>query len=196
MLYDDGHLLGDVEGVELDPAHEPLEGGAALHLPLVHLLAVMSQFEGQAVGGVVLQDIEDEPFLDGLAHGVHVEGRRHVVRGRLPGRVRAGAEQFECLALGRGGEGHEGDAAVLGRARGHLGGQDVLAAHLTAVLELCQLVGRQQFLQLGCRLAGLRTVGFVRNHREPFAELPRLLTKDLERWREGLDGTYDDLLLV
>ena len=46
----------------------PLNGGGALDLLFVVFLAFVGEFEGELVGGVVLEDIEDEAFFDGLKH--------------------------------------------------------------------------------------------------------------------------------
>ena len=80
VLDDDLHLLRDVVGVQPHPAHDALHRRAALDLLLVVLLALVRQLEGQLVGGVVLQHVEDELLLDGLPHGIDVERRRAVVR--------------------------------------------------------------------------------------------------------------------
>ena len=115
VLDDDLDLLADVVGVKPHPAHDALHGGVALDLLLVHLLAVVGEPEGQLVGRVVLQHVEDEAFLDGLPHRIDVERRGQVVRsGGLAG-VRAAAEQLQRLGLGRGGEGDVGDAVVARR---------------------------------------------------------------------------------
>ena len=52
--------------------------------------------------GVVAQDVEDEALLDGLLHGVAVEGQ---VADRAVGLRIRGAEDLEGLVLGGGGEG-------------------------------------------------------------------------------------------
>jgi hypothetical protein len=75
VLDDDLHLLGDVVRVEPHPAHDLLQGRAALDLLVVELLALVGELEGEAVGRVVLQHVEDELLLDGLAHRVDVERR-------------------------------------------------------------------------------------------------------------------------
>ena len=61
VLDDDLDLLRDVVGVQPHPAHDPLHRRAALDLLLVELLAFVGQLEGQLVGRVVLQHVEDEP---------------------------------------------------------------------------------------------------------------------------------------
>ena len=74
------NLLADVVWMQANPAHQPLEGFAALDLLVIPLITVVRQLEGQLVRGVVLQNVENEAFLDGLAHRIDVEGRRQVVR--------------------------------------------------------------------------------------------------------------------
>ena len=80
VLDDDLHLLGDVVGVQPHPAHDALHRRAALDRRLVVVLAVVRQLEGQLVGRVVLQHVEDELLLDGLPHRVDVERRGQIVR--------------------------------------------------------------------------------------------------------------------
>ena len=126
VLHHDLHLLRDVVRMQPHPAHDPLHRRAALDLLLVVVLALVRQLEGQLVGRVVLQHVEDELLLDGLPHGIDVKRRGQVVRRRLARRIGARAEQLHRLVLRRGGEGHEGDAAIVG-ARRHLRRQDVFA---------------------------------------------------------------------
>ena len=102
VLDDDLDFLGDVVGMQPDPAHDLLAGRAAFGLLVVQLLAVVGEFKGQLVGRVVLQDIEDEDLLDGLPNEVHVERRRHVVLARGSGGVRPRAEQLHLVRLGPG----------------------------------------------------------------------------------------------
>ena len=83
MLDDDLDLLGDVVRVQPNPAHDLLHGGAAFDFLIVPLLAVVGQPEGQLVGRVVPQHVEDEPLLDGLPHGIDVEGGRERCLSRL-----------------------------------------------------------------------------------------------------------------
>lgn len=66
MLHHDRHLLRDVVEVELYPARDPFQRRAALDFFFVQLVAFVSQLEGQAVGRIILQHIEDDFLLDGL----------------------------------------------------------------------------------------------------------------------------------
>jgi hypothetical protein len=79
VFDDDLDLLGDVVGVQPDPAHDPLHGRAAVDFPVVQFLAVGGQLEGQLVGRVVLKHVEDELLLHGLPHRIDVERRRQIV---------------------------------------------------------------------------------------------------------------------
>jgi hypothetical protein len=90
VLDDDLHLLADVVRVQLHPAHQSAGGGAALDLVVGDLLALVGESEREAVGRVVLQHVEDEALLDGLAHGVQVERLRQVALAGGQLRVRAG----------------------------------------------------------------------------------------------------------
>ena len=136
MLDDDLDLLGDVVGMQPHPAHDALQRRAAFDLLVVQLLAVMREPEGQLVGRVVLQHVEDEAFLDRLPHRIDVERLRAGCRRRRAARVRAAAEQLQRLGLGRGREGDIGDALVAG-ARRHLRREHIFGADLAAVSSSC-----------------------------------------------------------
>ena len=111
VLDDDLDCLGDVVGVQPHPAHDPLQGRAALDFRFIEFLAVMGQFESQLVGRVVLQHVEDELLLDGLSHRIDVKRCRHIVTRRLARGIGARTEQFHCFVFRCRREGHEGDAA-------------------------------------------------------------------------------------
>ena len=149
MLDHHLHLLADVVGVQAHPAHQALEGFAALDLLVVPLLAVVGQLEGQLVRGVVLQHVKDEAFFDGLAHRIDVEGRWEVVRACGLLSVGAAPKELQGLGLGRGSEGHVGDgraAACLAGTCGHLGGQNVLGRDLPAVCQILDLLRAEHLL--------------------------------------------------
>ena len=74
VLDDDLDLLRDVVWVESDPTHDPLHRRAAFDLFLIEFLAVVRKLESQLVGRVILQDVENEPFLDRLTHRIHMKG--------------------------------------------------------------------------------------------------------------------------
>ena len=98
-------LLRDVVRVQLHEARQRLGGLLALDVRVV--VAGFEQLEVGSVGRVVLQHVEDELFLDRLAHRVAVR--------RLPIAPKHG----EGLVLRRGGEGEETQVrlpAALGHA--------------------------------------------------------------------------------
>ena len=99
MLDDDLDFLRDVVGVQPHPTHDALHRGVTFDFFLIPFLAAAGEAEGEAVGRVVLQHVEDEAFLDRLPHRIDVERLGHVglARGRV--RVRAAAEQFQRLGL-------------------------------------------------------------------------------------------------
>jgi len=68
VFDDDLDLLADVPGVQLHPLHDRLVGRRLLDLGVIPVSPVVGQPEGQLVGRVVLQHVEDEAFLDGLPH--------------------------------------------------------------------------------------------------------------------------------
>ena len=103
VLDHDLGLLGDVVRMQ---AHEPRQGPG--RLALVHLGIVLDGLDQPVVGlvgRVVLEHVEDEALLDGLAHGVEVEGLGLAV-GPRP------AEDLQRLVLGRGREGEEADVGL------------------------------------------------------------------------------------
>ena len=98
VLDDHRGLLLDVVRVQ---AQEPGERHRRAALGEVGVVGgLLDQLEVGVVVGVVAQDVEDEPLLDGLAHAVDVE--------RLGLAARADpAEHLDGLAFGRGGEREE-----------------------------------------------------------------------------------------
>ena len=195
VLHHDLHLLGDVVGVELHPAHQLLEGGAALHLLRGEAVAVLGELEGHLVGGVVLQHIEDEALLDCLAHGIHVEGRRQVARAGGLVEIGPPAEEFERFGLRRGSEGHVGDAGLPG-ASTHLGRQQGFDVELAAIGQIGYLRSGENLFELVGRGAGLGAVGLIGDHREALAAGGGELLHLLDQGREGLDRADHDLLVA
>ena len=102
MLDDHGHHLLDIDGMKFQIMREGLRGLPARHVGVV--LDLLDQAEEALVGGVVLKHVHDEAFLDGLPHGV-------VVEGRLAGRARL-VEQGHGLELRRGREGEEAEVRL------------------------------------------------------------------------------------
>ena len=143
-------LLGDVVRMQLHEAGQRPRRLPALHVGIV--LAGLEQPEVGLVGGVVLQHVEDEPFLDGLAHGVAVN------------RVAVATEHGKGLVLRRGGEGEEAQVR-LPAALGHAAEQllHVLPAFLGRAL--CsffpQPLAAEHFLEIGGGLAALGAVRLV-----------------------------------
>ncbi len=143
MFDDHLYLLADVVRVQAHPARQ-------LHARLlrVHFLVVavrVGDFPGRTVGGVVLQHIEDEAFLNGLAHGIQVERLGLVIRTRRQRRIGRATEQLQGLGLGRSGKGVVADALV-GRAGGHGSIQqflctDLLSIRRIAAEDLLELAG-------------------------------------------------------
>ncbi|MDP2823093.1 MAG: hypothetical protein Q8O52_10520 [Sulfuritalea sp.] len=162
---------------------------------VVDLFAFVGQLEGQAVGRVVLQHVEDELLLDGLAHGIDVERDGYVVRRRFARWIGAGAKYLHRLVLRRCGKRDEGDAAIVCPRR-HLRHQDVFRADFAAVVQLRQFLGAQHRLQLRRCLAGLRAVRLVGDHREAFALGGGQLGHGFEGKGKGLDGADHDFLVA
>ncbi|OPY10152.1 MAG: hypothetical protein A4E68_00026 [Syntrophaceae bacterium PtaB.Bin095] len=162
MLDHDLSLLGDVVGME---THEA--GKRPCRLAFVHLGIVFDGFDQPVIGlvrGVVLENVEDETLVDGLTHAVEMK--------RLRLAVRAGsAEDFQRLILGCRGEGEEADiwlAAALGHGLEDflfVVGQSLFLG-LRPGLFLDRRTG-EHALEFGRRLASLRTVRLVHDHRVP-----------------------------
>ena len=100
VVHHDLCLEADGVVVALDKAPQ-----LALRLAGVELRVVLDRLGELVVAlhrRVVLQHVQDEAFLDGLLHGVAVEG---VVLGRAVGLRLRVAEDFQRLVLGGGGKG-------------------------------------------------------------------------------------------
>ena len=143
-------LLRDVVRMQLHEAGQRPRRLPALHVGIV--LAGLEQPEVCLVGGVVPEHIEDEPFLDGLAHGVTVY------------RIAVAAEHNKGLVLRRGGEGEEAQVR-LPAALGHAAEQllHVFPAFLGRAF--CgffpQPLAAEHFLEIGGGLAALGAVRLV-----------------------------------
>ena len=136
---------------------------------------------------VAFQHIQDEPFLNGLAHFVLVESYRQIVFGGRPRWIGGTSEEHQRGMLGCAGESKVADVVRTGSRllkllqqffdgqRSHL----AVAAHGQRRLELCR------------RGAGLGVVRLVDDDRE-ILPLEGLIGHDsFHRIREGLDG-HDD----
>ena len=203
VLHDDLDLLRDVRRVQLDPPHELLarlglvhfggrlpDGGPVAFRTELALLSGQGQLEGGVVVGEVLQHVEDELLLDGLLHGVPVEGGRDLLALLV---VLAGgaAEHLQGLVLRGGGEGEEADV-LRASGGGDLGGEDGLGVRLSPVVEVGLLVRGEHALELGCGGAGLGGVRLVRDHRVGAAGERRVTFEELKHGGEGLQRHHDD----
>ena len=168
-------------------AHETGEGTRRLlALDVGIVLARLEQFEVGGVAGVVLEDVHDELFLNGLPHGVSVEG--------LP----IPTEDRQSLVFGRGGEGEEADVRLF-PAFGHAAEEflHVLQALFRGLLLRFgkQRLAGQDFLQVGRRFAGLGTVSFVNDDRHaPGGQDTLTLLAALFRQLEQLAGDKGEFL--
>ena len=181
--------------MQAHPVHDALQRGASLDRLLVVVGSLVRELEGQLVARVVLQHVEDESLLDGLAHRIDMKGRRQVARPGGLRWVRAGAEQFQRLVLRRRREGGVGDAGIAG-AYCHLGREDVLGADLTTVFQFHQFLLAQHGLELRRRLSGLGAMRFVGDHREALAFGGGQFAHGLDREGKGLDRADDNLLVA
>ena len=159
-----------------------LSGGAAG----VELGVLLDRFDEAVVAvdrGVVRQHIHDEAFLDGLLHGVAVEGE---VAGGIALGI-GGAEDFECLVLGRGGE---GEVAGVGQQLSalHEPVDDVLGGLLLGLGAGLA----ERHVERGGGASALAGVGFVDDDAE--AVVPGRVADVVEDEGELLDGGNDDAL--
>ena len=98
-FYNDLCLLADVVGVQLFILADEFCRPAGRQVWVVR--DGLGDLETGGIGHVVLQHIQDEPFLDSLPHTVNVE--------RVVAAVRVlGAEQFQRGGFWGGGKGKEG----------------------------------------------------------------------------------------
>ena len=122
VLDDDGNLLPNRGRVQRDVLEDLGARLARLHLDV---FAGLLQLEGQVIGDVALQHVQDEAFFDGLAHGIHMERHRQTI-GALA------TKQLQRLGLRGGGEGVVRD---VGRTltRGNDLGDHLLAPHFDLI---------------------------------------------------------------
>ena len=188
MLNNDLDLLGDIGRMQAHPSHKALRRGGLIHLITWRgiPIGILCELECRLVGGVVAQHIEDEPFLDGLLHRIHME------RLRCP--VGTGAtEHFEGLTLGGGCKGIEGHVCGCG-ARSHLRSQHILNGQLCTLADCLNLCLREDLAQLLRTCSSLRRVCFVRDDSEVLVCHSTLLRDRLENEGERLQRDDDDQL--
>ena len=81
---------------------ETLDGLHRLGLRNIGIVRdILRDLETGLIGHVVLENVQNEAFLNGLTHGIDMEGMEGAI---LP----LGSEDFQRRALGRGGKGKEG----------------------------------------------------------------------------------------
>ena len=115
------HYLGFLADIVRMQAHEASQRpGRLLALDVGVVLGLLDQLVIGLIGDVVLQHVLDKAFLDGLTHGVAVEG------------LAAPAENGQGLMLGRGGEGEKAHVR-LAAALGH-GPKQALQLHFAFFL--------------------------------------------------------------
>ena len=151
------HHLGFLADVVRMQAHEARQRpGRLLALDIGIVLGFLDQLVVGLVADVALQHILYEPFLDGLPHGVAVEG------------LAITAEDRQGLVFGRGGEGE----------KAHVGLTTALGHGAKQPLQLCfafflrrfprladQLCSTQHAFEFGGRLTRLGAVCLVDDHR-------------------------------
>ena len=188
VLNDDLDLLGDIGRMQAHPSHEALRRGGLVNFISGRGFPIgfLCELECRLVGGVVAQHVEDEPFLDGLLHRVHVEGLWCSVSTGL-------TEHFEGLALGGGCKGIEGYVCGCG-ARSHLRSQHVLNGQFCALADCFNFCLREDLAQLLRTCSGLRRVCFVCDDSEVLVCHSTLLRDRLENEGERLQGDDDDQL--
>jgi hypothetical protein len=149
-------LLADVVWVQAHEAGQRL--GRLLALDVGVVLGLLDQLVVGLVGDVILQHVLDEAFLNRLAHGVAVEG------------LAIAAEDRQRLVFGRRGEGEKAHVRLLA-SLGH-GAEQALKLALALLLGhlprlAAQLRAAQHTLELRRRLARLRAVRLIDDHRVP-----------------------------
>ncbi len=180
VIDHDFGLLMDCMVVAPDIIAELLVGST--HVELGVLLDFLRQPAITVHRRVVFQHVHDEALLDGLFHGVTVEGAERTIG-------LAHAEEFEGLVLGSGGE---GEVAGVGKHLPRLHDADDFVFGGLFLLFLAMFgEGHLHFGRGASALAGVR---FVNNDGEL---LSAVLTADfVEDEGEGLNGGNDDLLAV
>ena len=186
LLQHDSRFLRDVVGVQRLKLANSTDTSGGIQLRVVR--DGLGDLIVHVIGHVVLQYIQNKAFLNGLPHGVHMEGMVFAVFIPL-------AEHLQRFVLGGGRKGEEGQVFM-----NPLGGQFiqqlvlvVLALGLLFIFLLGILL--KNFLGIGQRpfqftggVAGLGGVGLVHNNRKPLAAGAHFFVDD----RELLEGGNND----
>ncbi|EXI72981.1 MAG: hypothetical protein AW07_02913 [Candidatus Accumulibacter sp. SK-11] len=134
----------------------------------------------------MLQHVEDELLFDRLPHRVAVRG--------LP----IAAKNGERLVLGSGGESEEAQVrlpAALGHAAKQIRHAVASFLHRTLLRFVPQSLATEHFLEVSCRLAALRAMGLVDDHRAaPRSERARATLTTLLGQLEQLPRDEGELL--
>lgn len=197
------HDLGlALDGVRMPPhmLHEQPPSLGRFNLVARRRLLVLQQLEIGAVGRVVLHHIEDEAFLDGLAHGVAMEGFVfHLLHALHRHHLARLTEDFQRLGLRRRREGKERQMRqplAPFHDEGQFLGHRVVPLGVLVVLgnDLLQGFRRGQHqLQILRALAALRAVGLIDDQRELLALQPLRAAQRRAHPAEFLQGADDDL---
>ena len=186
LLQHDSRFLRDIMGVQRLKLANSTDTGGGVQLRVVR--DGLGNFVVHVIGHVVLQHIQNKAFLDGLPHGIHMEGMIFAVFIPL-------AKHLQRFVLGGGRKGEEGQVFM-----NPLGSQFiqqlvliVFALGFLFILLLGILL--QHFLGVGQRpfqlaggVAGLGGVGLVHNDRKPLIAGAHFFVDN----RELLEGSDDD----
>ena len=188
-LDDDLGLLGNVVRMQLLVLADDLRGAGGRQVWIV--FDRLRNLVAGLVGRVVQQHVHDEALLDGLPHGVNVEGP-------IPAVSAFAAEEHQRLGLRRRREGVVGQVRVPTVGRHLLDKAEHLVVIVAGGIELLEVLGilglrlrgvREGGLGLKGRRAGLRGVGLV--HDDGVVPPGHLLDVLVDVW-ELLDGRDDD----
>ena len=185
-FHDNLGLLCDVVGMEILEPADRLCRAAAGHIGVIG--DVFCNLETGVVGHVVLEDIQDEFFLDGLTHRINVEGTETAI-------LLLRSEHFQCGSFRRSGKGKKGEVLVPA-VRHHLMEELVLRVKFLLCFSFHLGILPQGFLrisesrlELHSRKPRLRRMGLV--HDDGIVS-PLDVIHFLENDREFLQSGHND----
>ena len=132
MLDNDLNFLSDVVRMQTHPPHQLFHGGTAFDFLIVKLFTIVGQLECQLVRRVVLEDVQNESFLNRLPHGIDVKWSRQIPWTRWFRRIRPTPKQFQRLGLWSRRICDVRDSLIIGPA-GHRRDQNIFTADITTV---------------------------------------------------------------
>ena len=186
LLQHDSRFLRDIMGMQRLKLANSTDTGGGVQLRVVR--DGLGNLVVHVIGHVVLQHIQNKAFLDGLPHGIHMEGMIFAILIPL-------AKHLQRFVLGGGRKGEEGQVFMNPLGSQFIQQLVLIVLALGFLLVLLFGVLLQNFLGIGQRpfqlagsVAGLGGMGLVHNNRKPLISGAHFLIDD----RELLEGSNND----